>query len=254
MSSVPVQAAWPIRFEWGMTGARRALVGAPPQTTVVVVDVLSFTTAVTAAVERGAQVVPTDPGGVARHAAAPGAILAVGRDEHTEGDVTLSPLSMTRLRRGDTLVLPSPNGSRISDEVTRLGFEVVAGCLRNAKAVATHLATQDPELAVVVAAGERWPDGTLRPALEDLWGAGGVLHHLAEVLGPLGYDKLSPEARFAADAFSAARRRMHDELPIITSGLELVAKGFAGDVDYAADTDATCVVPVLVDGAFTASR
>ena len=41
-------------------------------------------------------------------------------------------------------------------------------------AVARWLQARGGTVAVV-AAGERWPDGSLRPAAEDLWGAGAVL-------------------------------------------------------------------------------
>jgi 2-phosphosulfolactate phosphatase len=65
-------------------------------------------------------------------------------------------------------------------------------------------------------------------------------------------DALSPEARAAVDLFEAARgdldRRLHD----CVGGRELTAKGFAADVDVAADLDASTVVPVLTDGAFAA--
>ena len=50
--------------------------------------------------------------------------------------------------------------------------DVVAASLRNAEAVGAWIGEQDYNSVAVVAAGERWPDGSLRPALEDLLGAG----------------------------------------------------------------------------------
>ena len=71
-------------------------------------------------------------------------------------------------------MLPSPNGSTICAALAGADVVVAAGCLRNAAAVGAWLA-QQPGDAVVVAAGERWDDDGLRPALADLRGAGAVL-------------------------------------------------------------------------------
>jgi 2-phosphosulfolactate phosphatase len=95
----------------------------------------------------------------------------------------------------------------------------------------------------VVAAGERWPDGSLRPAAEDLWGAGAVL-------SALGIHDASPEARQAASAYDSVRDDVATALPDCASGRELVAAGFAGDVEIAAAVGASRVVPVLRGEAF----
>ena len=95
----------------------------------------------------------------------------------------------------------------------------------------------------VVAAGERWPDGELRPAVEDLWGAGAVL-------GALGETGASPEAAAAVAAFRAVADRLGDVLATCASGRELVDDGFAADVDLAAAYDVSEVAPVLYGDAF----
>ena len=95
----------------------------------------------------------------------------------------------------------------------------------------------------VVPAGERWSDDTLRPAIEDLWGAGAVIAALVD-LG-VGVGGLSPEARMAEHAFRAVRPDLVAELSACASGVELAAAGFADDVAVAAQLGASRVVPVL---------
>jgi len=240
------QTGFDARLEWGVEGAR-VLAGACR--VVVVVDVLSFTTAIEVAVGRGAAVFPhrwPDPGAAA-FARRVGAVLAGRRDEPSPGGrppYSLSPVSLLDIPPGTRLVLPSPNGSTVAAAVAAAGPVVLAGCLRNASAVAraAREAGGDGPVAVV-AAGERRPDGTLRPAVEDLLGAGAVLH----VLG----GRPSPEARAAVAAF-----RQHDlphDLLACASGRELAALGRAAEVHLAAELDVSQVVPVLRDGAFTAA-
>lgn len=233
-----------VRLEWGPVGAEAVA----PVDLAVVVDVLSFTTTVTVAVERGIEVVPFRwrDERAAAVAAERGAVLAVQRqDARDHGGVSLSPASLAAagVRR---VVLPSPNGSTISTVLAGSGATVVGACLRNRAAVAAWLAPRVAAGASValVPAGERWPDGTLRPAVEDLWGAGAVL----DALGAAG---LSTEAEVAVAAFRAAR--LPEDLAACSSGRELVAKGFADDVSIAADVDASGVVPVLQDGMFRAA-
>jgi 2-phosphosulfolactate phosphatase len=104
----------------------------------------------------------------------------------------------------------------------------------------------------VIAAGERWRDGSLRPAVEDLWGAGAVVAALAARLehrgGPL---LLSPEAESAGAAWLAVQDRVGEELHACASGRELVELGWPDDVAIAAELDASDAVPVLTDGVYT---
>lgn len=209
-----------VRFDWGPAGVEA--VTAPY---VVIVDVLRFTTAVDAAVGRGARVIPSR------------------WKDGDAGGASLSPVQLSRLGPGDQIVLPSPNGSTCAAIAAESGATVVAACLRNAGAVAAWLNEVTSEVAVI-ACGERWPDGSLRPALEDLLGAGAVIAGL--------HGMRSPEAAAAAAA-AAASAAMGDRAAAVrscASGLELVARGWDDDVAFACQEGVSTTVPVLVDGAF----
>lgn len=233
-----------LRFDWGPHGLRAL---APHCEVIVVVDVLSFSTCVSVAVERGAEVVPYrwHDGTEAEAARVAGAELA-GRGPG-EGRWWLSPSSLSTVPAGTRVLLPSPNGSALSDSAARdHGAVVLAGCLRNAAAVgraARELASGGP--VGVVAAGERWrgATGPLRPAAEDLLGAGAVLASAGA-----GTDR-SVEAAAAVGAFRAAGD-LTEALLGCASGRELVARDRRDDVLLAAALDATTVVPVLDDGTF----
>jgi 2-phosphosulfolactate phosphatase len=225
-----------VLLEWGEVGARAVLAQSETPTVAVVVDVLSFSTAVVAAAERGTAIVPVpsrDPVVGREVADRLGAELAGPRGN---GRVSLSPASLLRFE-GRMVVLPSPNGATISAGLRDAGATVVAGCVRNASAVASSLAGSPRVL--LVPAGERWADGSLRPALEDLLGAGAI----AARLRAAGAD-LSPEATAAAELWDATpdpAAAIHGS----TSGRELHERGFGDDVAIAVALDAATVVPRL---------
>ncbi|TIC82733.1 2-phosphosulfolactate phosphatase [Nocardioides sp. GY 10127] len=258
-----------VRLAWGLQGALACVTAAEQDAgqdavpLAVVVDVLSFSTTVSVALAHGTQVVPCPwrDERAAELARCHDAAVAVGRSESGAGTVSLSPASVvTAHGRGDLpprLVLPSPNGSTIVTGLAAAGVEVWVAALRSARAVASALV--EPVLAgrpvVVVAAGERWHDGSLRPAEEDLWGAGAVLAALAVELGT---SRFSPEALSARVTWVALGGRTDHAghagrlLRGCASGGELVARGFDADVDLAAEVDADDVVPVLRDGRLVA--
>ncbi|MFG1605971.1 2-phosphosulfolactate phosphatase [Actinoplanes sp. NPDC049265] len=225
-----------IRFEWGLTGGRAVSAGAD---IVVVVDVLSFTTSVSVALDAGMVVLPYrwNDGTAARFAQERKAALAVGRRAAGPRDFSLSPVTLRRWGTpGARVVLPSPNGSTIALALGCGRARVVAAALRNAPAVARWISAQGDVTVAVVAGGEHWPDGTLRPAVEDLWGA-------AAVLRELDLTDASPEARTAAAA-------QPGDLAATVSGRELINGGFPHDVAIAAEAGSSAAVPVLVDGEF----
>lgn len=245
------QGGYDVRFEWGLAGARAVRADAA-----VVVDVLSFSTAVTIAVERGMTVFPYrwEDDGAEAYAAERDAVLAVGRgEEHRPGGPpapSLSPSALRACRPVERLVLPSPNGSTIAAELQEHGGRVAVGCLRNATATARWLAQAlDAGRSVaVIAAGERWAqDGSLRPALEDHLAAGAIL---SGVIGRGHGERMSPEGHAAANLMEASRGRVGERMRDCVSGRELVGRGHAADVAVAAELDVSAVVPELVDGAF----
>ncbi|MEU4266537.1 2-phosphosulfolactate phosphatase [Streptomyces sp. NPDC026092] len=236
-----------VALGWGPT---EAAVLAKDAACLVVVDVLSFTTSVGVAVEAGTSVLPyrRRDERAAAYATERDAALAVGRSEATpETPWTLSPAALRAAPPTPRLVLPSPNGSTIAAGAG--GATVVAASLRNRTAVARWLAAHgygsDSRPLAVIASGERWPDGSLRPALEDLLGAGAVLSALRG-LGPYA---LTPEARAAATLWEATEDPVA-ELHGCASGRELYEYGYPQDVAVAAEVDTSETVPVLRDGAF----
>jgi 2-phosphosulfolactate phosphatase len=230
-----------------------------------VVDVLSFTTAVDIAVSRGIRVHPFRwDGQAADYAERIGAAVAVGRSRTTaDRPWSLSPAALRAAPVVPDLVLPSPNGSAICAAAASTGVPVVAGCLRNARAVADWLCAAGygtPDAAVgIVAAGETWPfrytatdgpgalkaqpDGALRPCVEDLLGAAAVIDGLTLADVPL-----SVESAVAL----AAQAVLPDPAAAVwgcVSGRELVERGYADDVALAVDVDSSRTVPVLRAGA-----
>ncbi|HET8641985.1 MAG TPA: 2-phosphosulfolactate phosphatase [Pseudonocardiaceae bacterium] len=255
MPSPYAQHDYGLRLEWGVEGVTTL---APDCAVLVVVDVMSFCTTVSVAIERGAAVLPlawrdgatvrsAEAAGPAEAARPAGAVLAVDRRER---GWSLSPSSLRTLPAGTTLELPSPNGATLSTTAAGLGCRVLAGCLRNVTAVATMASRLAGGGAIaVVPAGERWrlPDAPLRPAFEDLVGAGALAGQLLE----LGHGPASPEARAAVAAFRAARREgLAAALAGCASGRELEAEGFGADVALAAEYDACDQSSLLRDGIF----
>lgn len=232
------QSGFAFRFGWGLDGLDAI---ADECDVIVVVDVLRFTSATSAAVESGATVLPYRwrDETAAAYAEAHDAVLA-GRRE--QGGPSLSPTDLLRLGSGTRIVLPSPNGSTVAFTAAERGVPfVLAGCLRNATATAKRAnALANGGAVGVIAAGERWHDasGPLRPAFEDLIGAGAVLAALdpAAAASP---PRCSPEANAARAAFAQARPALTEALMECSSGRELCARGFGDDVATAAELDVT---------------
>lgn len=230
--------------EWGLAGVE-AWTGRA--SAFVIVDVLSFSTAVSVAVDLGAQVIPFpygDPEAAAIEAARRGAIAASPK-RALGGQLSLSPSSLRALDPGSKVLLPSPNGSRLS--LATGGTPTFCGSLRNAAAVARAVRSAAGEgVVAVIAAGERWPDQSLRPAIEDWLGAGAII-------AALGAEQ-SAEATLAVETFLAIGEHVGPSVRDSISGRELIDRGFEADVDIALEINSSDVAPILRGGAYGAAR
>ncbi len=233
------QTPYRVRFEWGAEGVRRL---APLSSVVVIIDVLSFTTCVEIAVSREAMVFPyryKDESATV-FAESVNALLA-GKRGNTP---PLSPSSLLSLQQQSRIVLPSPNGSTCTVIAKESSVFTIAGCLRNAFAVSNFIKSHYPDKVIsVIACGEQWSNGTLRPAIEDLIAAGAILSQFDQTF-------LSPEATIAVGTFRHAEQDIKKDLVACSSGRELTEKGFPEDVIIASELNASQIVPIFHNGAY----
>jgi 2-phosphosulfolactate phosphatase len=92
----------------------------------------------------------------------------------------------------------------------------------------------------------RQEDGSLRPAFEDLIGAGAILSYLD--------GSLSPEAEVAVTTFQAFQQDLLGYLKKCSSGKELIEKGFESDVELSAAYNVSDCVPLFTNNAYVDSR
>lgn len=233
-------------MEWGPVGAKLA---AQRGDAVVVVDVLSFSTTLTVAAERGMDTwVYSQPelrrlGGAEAVARSLRATSTVSRQRAGADDLSLSAAALLAAPPMRTALFTSLNGA-YAVSVSAAARHLAIGSLRNRSAVArlagSWLAESADLRLTVVACGERWSSVSgeegLRPALEDLLGAGAIVEALLA-----GGVSASPEARTAVASFASFDLA---DFPRLVSARELVATGFAADVPHAGAVDVTTRVPV----------
>ena len=79
----------------------------------------------------------------------------------------------------------------------------------------------------VMACGEKWPDGMINPAIENLIGAGAIMNYF-------DWTFLSPEAMVAAGAYEHVKNDIVSIIQDCSLGREVVDKGFSDDVVHSA--------------------
>ncbi|MDQ1218163.1 2-phosphosulfolactate phosphatase [Microbacterium arborescens] len=203
------QSRYQVRLDWGIAGLRRVA----PADVVVVVDVLRFSSTVSARVAAGETVALDAAHAVSRN----GAAIA--------GAASDSVVLLGCLRNADAVA------TAVLAEQQRRGTR-------------TSIA--------VIAAGElAGPEGEteLRFAVEDLLGAGAVV----DALSRLGIDHTSPEAAAACESFRGLGGAVRHLLTASGSGQELLERGQRDDALAAAQIGVDGVAPVLRAGVFTAA-
>ena len=230
------QSEFDLRCEWGQQGINQL---ASISDVVIIVDVLSFSTAVEIATNNGAIIFPYQWKDISAndYAKSIKAELATKRTSTT--GYSLSPQSLIKISKGTKLVLPSPNGSSLT--LLTENKLTLAGCLRNCEAVA-RFAQNYSARVTVIPAGEKWEDGSLRPSLEDLIGAGAILSYLS--------GSLSPEAETAVVVFNSFKNDLLNTLKKCSSGKDLIERDFDSDVELAAEINVSDCVPVFTDNAY----
>ena len=253
---------WPeaaqVHVEWGVPAA---LLAALRGDLVVVVDVLSFSTSLIEVVERDGTAFCYSPdeldraGDRDRAARDHDAIVLSKQRSVSAGEVSLSPASLQSLPLGRRVVMTSLNGGRCVAAAADAPW-VGIGALTNRTAVARRvewlLADAAATRCTIVPCAELWSEpfmasqvGDLsevsaplvRPAYEDLLGAGSIVAAMGE------HVQRSVEASMAATVFESHESRISEFLEGCVSGRELIERGFAADVTIAAQLDTRAVVP-----------
>lgn len=223
------QGRFEVRLEWGLSAVEH-LVGEVD--CAVIVDVMSFSTCVSVAVDKGACVYPypwKDMSAI-EYGMKIGASTASPERRFSGEGYSLSPASLRNISKGEKLVLPSPNGSAVSFRARDAGIAVFSGCFRNLSATANACRTFGRVL--IIPCGERWPDGSLRPCIEDYVAAGGII-------AAMGRENCSPEAQAAVATWQHYQKQNLLFLRECSSALELTQRGFNEDVDICLEADSS---------------
>ncbi|WP_227397088.1 2-phosphosulfolactate phosphatase [Jeotgalibacillus aurantiacus] len=237
------QHGYEIKLEWGRRGAREA---AERGDIIIIVDVLSFSSTVTAAMNVQATIFPFPPSEDGRlYAKEKDAEYILGRAEAAKrGLPTLSPVTFGSEHANKRFVLSSLNGAYC----TWLASDVAAlliGSLRNASAVAkaaNELQLKSGKDITLVPCGEQWNEpmeheDSLRPSIEDYLGAGAILSELTGCI--------SPEATLCKLAFEQSKDQLSYLIYDCGSGRELRERGFEADVHFCSQLNKDNVVPIL---------
>ena len=176
-----------VHCEWSEQGLATHRGGAD---VIIIVDVLSFSTCVNIAVSQSATIFPIAWGDAraAKLAEEMGAEMAGPRGK---AKYSLSPATFLQIGAGAGVVLPSPNGARLSLEADH--DKVLTGCLRNAQAVAEAATELGDRIFVVPAGDQGLGHGIFDPA--DKHDVGGAAYIRRDVSHAAGHGHLGVTAQ-----------------------------------------------------------
>jgi 2-phosphosulfolactate phosphatase len=232
-------------MDWGTRGVIEA---SKRGDIIVVVDVLSFSSAVTNAVHNGVIIYPFPRTGdineYSKLVDAEICILERARAREL-GLPSLSATSFNESHKGQKYIMSSINGATCVRAANENNI-IFAGCLLNAKAVAEICNQIQKEKGLnitVVACGERWSDlgdgiRDLRPSIEDYLGAGSIIKSLNGTK--------SPEAKVCISAYQNSKNELKELINECSSGRELKLMDFPEDVEFCSQINKFNEVPVLV--------
>lgn len=244
MENIFNQSPFQCRMDWGVRGVKEA---SDRGDIIVVVDVLSFSSAITNAVHSGVIIYPFprtgDINDYGKLVEAEVCILERSRAREL-GLPSLSATSFNESHKGKRYIVSSINGATCVKAANKNNL-VFVGCFLNISAVANvvNKIQKEKNLNItVIASGERWNSingepKELRPSIEDYLGAGAILELIDGTK--------SPEAKVCISAYQNSKSELSDLIADSSSGRELKAMEFPEDVEFCSRIDIFEEVPVL---------
>lgn len=244
MENIFNQSPFQCRMDWGLRGVDEAVKRGD---IIIIIDILSFSTAVVSAVHYGAIIYPFPKTGDAEALGKlVDAEVILGRKEAKElGKPSQSPTSYNDSFKGKKYVMCTTNGGECS-KIAKKVPALLIGSFLNASAVA-NVANQikkEKNLNIsVIACGEKWSkkadeETILRPSIEDYLGAGAILSLLEGTK--------SPEAEVCIASFESCKLELDRLLWDCSSGRELRSMGVEEDLIYSSKIDMYAEAPILV--------
>jgi len=248
MENIFNQAPYQCRMDWGVKGVEEA---SNRGDIIIVIDVLSFSSAVTNALHNGVIIYPFPrTGDINEFGKLVGAeVCIMERSRARElGLPSLSTTSFNKTHGGKKYVLSSINGATCV-KVASQSSTILIGSLLNVSAVvevANKIQGETNKNITVIACGERWKNKNnvegpreLRPCIEDYLAAGAILEKLEGTK--------SPEAKVCISAFVNSKSGLNELIADSSSGRELIKIEFSEDVEFSCQFDRFNEVPFLVE-------